>query len=129
MSHEQELAQRQAAEWAAVVRRVTKLVEEYGAYRAAHEWQIRATEQRDIVGLIRFLIGVAATPMRAPHASRVKRVDDLLGRVWLYFGWRYATRQMTVHEQELWAEAMEVWERRLKKSLPSERSQDGRVSA
>lgn len=33
---------------------------------------------------------------------------DLLGSIWLYVGWRSATRSLTTEQRELWADAVDA---------------------
>lgn len=35
-------------------------------------------------------------------------MQDLLGSIWLYVGWRSATRSLTTEQQELWAKAVDT---------------------
>lgn len=35
-------------------------------------------------------------------------MQDLLGSIWLYVGWRSATRSLTTEQRELWAKAVDA---------------------
>jgi hypothetical protein len=37
-----------------------------------------------------------------------ERLQDLLGSIWLYVGWRSATRSLTTDQRELWADAVDA---------------------
>jgi len=37
-----------------------------------------------------------------------ERLQDLLGSIWLYVGWRSATRSLTTEQRELWADAVDA---------------------
>ncbi len=37
-----------------------------------------------------------------------ERLQDLLGSIWLYVGWRSATRGLTTEQRELWADAVDA---------------------
>lgn len=47
--------------------------------------------------------------------ARAEAVDlrDLLGAIWLYISWRYVTKQLTTEQKEMWADAVEEWQRRI----------------
>lgn len=47
------------------------------------------------------------------RADERRRYEDLLGSIWLYISWYYVTRQLTLEQKELFADAVEAWDARL----------------
>lgn len=39
-----------------------------------------------------------------------EQMQNLLGSIWLYVGWRYVTRQLTTEQKEMWADAVDAWD-------------------
>lgn len=54
-------------------------------------------------GSVAALIGM----LRDAEAER-DAMRDLLGSIWLYVGWRSATRSLTTEQRELWAKAVDA---------------------
>lgn len=50
--------------------------------------------------------------------AEAERLRGLLGELWLYVGWRHVTKQLTTDQKELWAAAVEAWQRDLHKDDP-----------
>jgi hypothetical protein len=40
--------------------------------------------------------------------DRDEQMRDLLGSIWLYVGWRSATRSLTTEQREMWADAVDA---------------------
>jgi len=64
--------------------------------------------------LDRYVFTVQRAGKLTPHEARVKAegeqdaMRDLLASIWLYVGWRSATRSLTIEQRELWADAVDA---------------------
>lgn len=45
---------------------------------------------------------------RDDYEAQLDQMRDLLGSIWLYVGWRSATRSLTTEQRELWADAVDA---------------------
>lgn len=61
---------------------------------------------------LRQIHGLLEEHVRALAAER-DAMQDLLGSIWLYVGWRSSTRSLTTEQRELWADAVDAECRKL----------------
>ncbi len=83
-----------------------------------HEARVKAEAERDFLreenDLLRVDVANAAPDHDALADDAIaaheenERLQDLLGTIWLYVGWRSATRSLTTEERELWADAVDA---------------------
>lgn len=72
--------------------------------------------------LDRYVFTVQRAGKLTPHEARVQaeaklvEMQDLLGSIYLYVKWRWLTKQLTTEQKEMWADAVDAWNERLRQA-------------